>query len=247
MSTEHLLTDAALPVAGALALGGGLLAFASPCVLPLIPGYLGYVSGSTVPTEGAATRRRTVAGAGLFVSGFSVVFIGLFVLSGTAGLFLLQYAGALERGGGVIMIVLGLVFVGQVTVLQRQLKLTWRPRAGLVGAPLLGAIFALGWTPCIGPTILAIISLASYTGDPGRAAVLGIAYCVGLGAPFVLVALGFQWATASMRWLRRHTRTINILGGSAIIVMGVLMAAGVWGSFLSATMGSVISEFLPAL
>lgn len=245
MGAEGVLTDGALPIATALALAGGLLAFLSPCVLPLVPGYLGYVTGVTDAKR--MRRGRTAAGAGLFVLGFSVIFLGIFVLAGTFGVFVLQYGPVLERIGGAVMVLLGFVFIGQVTFLQRQLKPTWRPRAGLLGAPLMGAVFALGWTPCIGPTMLAVINLASYAGDPGRAAVLGVAYCLGLGIPFVLVALGFGWVTGSVAWVRRHIRAINIVGGVLIIAMGALMLLGLWGPLLSQTMGGVISEFLPAL
>jgi len=230
----------ALPVAFA----AGLLAFLSPCVLPLVPGYLGYVTGVTDARE--LRRGRTALGAGLFVLGFSVVFLGIVVLSSTVGLFFLRYEDVLQRIGGVIIIVLGFVFIGQVTFLQQQLKPSWRPRAGLAGAPLLGAVFAIGWTPCIGPTLGAVIALASYEGDAGRAAILGVAYCLGLGIPFLLVALGFGWVGGSVRWVRRHIRAFNIVGGVLLIVMGVLMVSGLWGAILSSFLG-VVNGFAPAL
>jgi len=230
----------AIPVA----LGAGLLAFLSPCVLPLVPGYLGYVSGVTSAED--QRRGRTVLGAALFVLGFSVVFLGVFVLSSTVGVFLLQYGGILERIGGVILILLGLVFIGQVTFLQRQWKPSWRPAAGLAGAPLLGAVFAVGWSPCIGPTLGAVIALASYQGDPGRAAIIGAFYCLGLGIPFLLVAIGFGWVGSSVAWVRRHIRTLNIVGGALLMLMGVLMVTGLW-SLLMSNFQAVIGGFLPAL
>lgn len=244
MGPGEIAAAGSLWLAIPIALGAGLLAFLSPCVLPLVPGYLGYVSGVTEAEK--ATRGRTLLGATLFVLGFSAVFLGIFVLSGTVGIFLLQYGAVLERVGGVILIVLGLVFIGQVTFLQRQFKPTWRPAAGLAGAPLLGAVFAIGWSPCMGPTLGAVIALASYQGDPGRAAIIGGFYCLGLGIPFLLVAIGFGWVSSSVAWVRRHIRTINIIGGALLIAMGVLMVTGVWGIVMS-SFQVVISGFLPAL
>jgi len=230
----------ALPIA----FGAGLLAFLSPCVLPLVPGYLGYVTGASDPSQ--LRRGRTALGASLFVLGFSVVFLGIFVLSSTVGLFFLRYEDVLQRIGGAVIIVLGFVFIGQVTFLQRQFKPTWRPRAGLAGAPLLGAVFAIGWTPCIGPTMGAVIALASYEGDPGRAAIVGLFYCLGLGIPFLLVALGFGWVGGSVAWVRRHIRVFNIVGGALLIAMGILMVTGLWGAIMSNFLG-VVSGFEPAL
>lgn len=244
MNPGDLVGGGALGLALPVAFAAGLLAFLSPCVLPLVPGYLGYVTGVTDARE--LRRGRTALGAGLFVLGFSVVFLGIVVLSSTVGLFFLRYEDLLQRIGGVIIIVLGFVFIGQVTFLQRQLKPSWRPRAGLAGAPLLGAVFAIGWTPCIGPTLGAVIALASYEGDAGRAAILGAAYCLGLGIPFLLVALGFGWVGGSVRWVRRHIRTFNIVGGVLLIVMGVLMVSGLWGAILSSFLG-VVNGFAPAL
>ena len=244
MNPGDIVGGGALGLALPIAFAAGLLAFLSPCVLPLVPGYLGYVTGASDPSQ--LRRGRTVLGASLFVLGFSVVFLGIFVLSSTVGIFFLRYEDLLQRIGGVIIIVLGFVFIGQVTFLQRQLKPSWRPRAGLAGAPLLGAVFAVGWTPCIGPTIGAVIALASYQGDAGRAAVVGIAYCLGLGIPFLLVALGFGWVGSSVAWVRRHIRAFNIVGGALLIAMGVLMVTGVWGAIMSSFLG-VVGAFVPAL
>ena len=240
MGIEQILGDGNLLLALPIALAAGLLSFLAPCVLPLVPGYLGYVTGTTAAAS--QTRGRTVLGAALFVLGFSVVFLSIFVLSGTVGLFVLQYRDLITRIAGVIVIVLGLVFIGQVTFLQRDIKPRWRPAPGLAGAPLLGAVFAIGWVPCIGPTVGAVIALASYEANPGRAAIIGAFYCVGLGIPFILVALGFGWVGSSIGWVKRHIRAINIVGGALLVATGVAMVSGLWGMLLS-WLGVVIGGF----
>ncbi len=244
MGPGDIVVSGGLWLAVPIALAAGLLSFLSPCVLPLVPGYLGYVSGVT---GGAPkTRSRVVAGSLLFIGGFSLVFMAVFVFAGTVGRFLLQYGDLIMRIGGVLIILLGLVFIGQVTFLQRTVKPSWQPRTGLIGAPVLGILFALGWTPCIGPTIVAVGFLAGYGGDPGRAALIGLAYCLGLGLPFVLVALGFGWVGTSIGWVKKHIRAVNIAGGVLLVIIGVLMVTGLWGVLMS-HLGAVISGFVPAL
>ena len=236
------VVDGALWLAVPLALAAGLLSFLSPCVLPLVPGYLGYVSGVA---NGAERRRsRMVIGALLFVLGFSLVFIAVNFLGAVAGRFFLDYVDILQRIGGAVVIILGLAFIGQVTFLQRTVKPSWQPRMGLVGAPLLGIVFALGWTPCIGPTLTAVFALSSF--DPARAILLASVFCLGLGIPFVLVALGFGWVSSSMAWAKKHVRAINIVGGVLLIVVGVLLLTGLWNVLLSEFM-AVIYGFVPAL
>lgn len=236
------VVDGALWLAIPLALAAGLVSFLSPCVLPLVPGYLGYVSGVA---NGAERRRsRMVLGALLFVFGFSLVFISVNFLGTVAARFFLEYQDVLQRVGGAIVILLGLAFIGQVTFLQRTIKSAWQPRMGLLGAPLLGVVFALGWTPCIGPTMTAVFNLSGF--DPVRAIVLASMFCLGLGIPFVLVALGFGWVSASMAWAKKHVRAINIVGGVLLIVVGLLLLTGLWNLLLSEFM-AVIYGFVPAL
>ena len=220
-----------------VALAAGALSFASPCVLPLVPGYLGYVGG--VDRTGDRARSRTVLGAALFVLGFSVVFVLTFVVFGAAGYALIRYQELITRMAGVVVIVLGVVFIGGLGPLQRRLAPVWRPRTGLVGAPLLGAVFAVGWTPCLGPMLTTIQTLALSTGSVGTAAVLAICYSLGLGLPFVLLAVGFGWATGAVAALRRHVRAINLAGGVLLVVIGVLMVSGVWTLALSALQSSI--------
>lgn len=245
MGPGEIVSQGNLLVALPIALLAGLLSFLSPCVLPLVPGYLGYVTGVTDAND--LRRGRTTLGAALFVLGFSVVFLGIIVLSSTVGLFFLQYGGIIERVAGAIVIILGLVFIGQVTFLQRTVRPSWRPAAGLAGAPLLGAVFAIGWTPCLGPTYVAVVSLASYEGNPGRAAIIGVFYCLGLGIPFLLVALGFGWVGGSIAWVKKHIRVVNIVGGVMLVLIGLLMVTGFWGYFLSSIMGVINDGFIPPL
>ncbi|MET0303994.1 MAG: cytochrome c biogenesis CcdA family protein [Microbacteriaceae bacterium] len=243
-SAGEIVASGGLWLALPIALAAGLLSFLSPCVLPLVPGYLGYVSG--IATGRTRTKRRMLAGVGLFVAGFSVVFVSAFVLVGTVGTFVLRYESLLTRIAGVVVIIMGVVFIGQVSFLQRTVKPRWQPATGLAGAPLLGIVFAIGWTPCVGPTLIAAQSLVLNMGDPGRAALVGVAYCLGLGIPFLLVALGLGWVGTSIGWVKRHIRGINIAGGVVLILIGALMVSGLWNEILS-WMGGAIGGFETAL
>ena len=218
------VTSGALPLAVAVAALAGLVSFASPCVLPLVPGFLGYVSGLTGEPLADRSRGRMMLSALLFVLGFTAVFVlgSLFVT--TAGRALIEYRSVLMRLGGVVVIVMGLVFLGVGG--QREARIRWRPRPGLGGAPVLGAVFALGWAPCTGPTLAAVLVMASATADPqvGRSVMLATAYGIGLG----LIAAGLDRAGRASGWLRRHQRTIQVVGGIMLVLVGLLMLTGVW-------------------
>ena len=244
MNPGAVVLNGGLWLAVPIAIAAGLLSFLSPCVLPLVPGYLGYVSGVTSGRE--KTRGRMLAGVGLFVAGFSVVFLAVSLLIGTVGVFVTQYTDVILRVAGVVVILMGIVFIGQVSFLQRTIKPGWQPRTGLIGAPLLGIVFAVGWTPCVGPTLIAVSSMALDQGNLGRALLIGVAYCIGLGIPFLLVALGFGWVTGSLAFLRRHIRTINIIGGSLLIAIGLLMVSGLWSIWMY-ELQAVITGFVPAI
>jgi cytochrome c-type biogenesis protein len=215
-----------------IAIAAGLLSFLSPCVLPLVPGYLGFVSGVSSGRE--RTRGRMLLGVALFIAGFSLVFLAVSLLVGTVGVFVTTYTDVILRIAGVVVILMGIVFIGQVSFLQRTIKPGWRPRTGLIGAPLLGIVFAVGWTPCVGPTLIAVQSMVLDQGNLGRALIVGVAYCVGLGIPFLLVAIGFGWVGGSVAWVKRHIRSVNIAGGALLIIIGLLMVSGVWRTFISA-------------
>ena len=248
----ELVYSGALWVAIPIAIAAGLVSFLSPCVLPLVPGYLGYVSGiASVPesSEPAAlrrARRRMLAGVWLFIAGFSTVFVLATALAGVAGVWLRTWQDPLTRVLGLVLIVLGLVFVGAFRPMQRSRKLSFTPKVGLAGAPLLGIVFALGWTPCIGPTLAVVLSLSLSGESAGRGALLGLAYCLGLGIPFVLLALGFSWATRSVSWFKRHIRAVNIAGGALLMVIGVLMLSGLWSVWMF-QLQAVIGGYVPAI
>ena len=237
-----LIADGGLWLAIPIALAAGVLSFLSPCVLPLVPGYLGYVSGIAGGAE--RSRRRMVLGALLFILGFTVVFVAFNFLGALSATLYYDYVDILQRIGGIVIIVLGLAFIGQVTFLQRTIKPSWQPRTGLIGAPLLGVIFALGWSPCLGPTMATVFLLSSF--DPGRAVLLAVVYCLGLGIPFLLVALGLGWVTTSIAWVKRRIRVVNIVGGVLLIVVGLLLVTGLWNLLLF-QFQAVIDGFIPAL
>ena len=242
-----------LLVALGVCLLAGLVSFASPCVVPLVPGYLSYLAAvvgvDEQPPPGAikappAARWRVAGSAALFVAGFTVVFVlgTVAVLGMTTTLITNQLA--LQRVGGVLTIVMGLVFVGLVPALQREARFSPKQLTTVAGAPVLGAVFALGWTPCLGPTLTGVITVASATegANVARGIALVIAYCLGLGIPFVLLAFGSAGAVAGLGWLRRHTRAIQIFGGALLIAVGGLLVTGVWNDFISWLRDALVSD-----
>jgi len=243
-SLGDIIFQGPLLLALPIALAAGFVAFASPCVLPLVPGYLGYVSGVTGVNgvAGATTRPklRLVIGVVLFILGFSSVFIAFSIVFASVGLLLVPWIDLILRFAGVLIILMGFVFIGQVTFLQRTLKIPLAHANGLIGAPLLGVVFGLGWAPCIGPTLIAVNTLALTVGDIPRAVILAGAYCLGLGVPFLLIALGLGWVTQGVGWLKRHLRTLNIAGGVVLMAIGTAMVFGLWQIWMS-SLQAVIS------
>jgi cytochrome c-type biogenesis protein len=227
----HAVTDGPLLVAAGVAALVGLVGFLSPCVLPLVPGYLSYVAGLSGSDE-RPTQRRMFAGALLFVLGFTIIFVLEGVLFGSLGAAIRDHTLGIERVLGVVTIVMGVVFLGGIGFLQRERRIHKLPTPGLLGAPLLGAAFGLAWAPCLTPTFGAVYSLAFQEGTAGRGAFLMFCYCLGLGVPFVLVALGFGWVSGALGFVRRHIRVVSQVGGLLLIVIGVLLVTGEWNHWM---------------
>lgn len=226
-----LVADGSLPLAIGLAVLAGVVSFASPCVLPLVPGFLGYVTGLTDERR----RTRMVTGAFLFVVGFGVIMVGLAATYGWAMDLARAHQGIALRIGGVIVILLALVYLGFIG--QRGTALRWRPAAGLLGAPVLGAVFGLGMSPCIGPVYGAILVMASPIGVAGSTVTRGVTlaafYSLGLGIPFLAIAAGWSRAERASRWLRDHHRPVQLIGGGLMLAVGVLMVAGIWEQLMA--------------
>ncbi|MFF9869798.1 cytochrome c biogenesis CcdA family protein [Streptomyces sp. NPDC013953] len=226
---NETVLSGALLLALPIAVLGGLVSFFSPCVLPLVPGYLSYVTGVTGTDLAEARRGRMTAGAVLFVVGFSAVFVSGGALFGYFGWTLQQHRETLTAVLGVLMILMGIFFMGLMPwFTQREFRFHKRPVAGLAGAPLLGALFGIGWTPCIGPTLASVNALAANEASAGRGALLTVAYCLGLGLPFVLAAIAFRKALGAFAWVKRHYAWVMRIGGGMMIVTGLLLLTGAW-------------------
>jgi cytochrome c-type biogenesis protein len=264
MGAVETVATGSLLLAAPIAFAAGAVSFLSPCVLPLVPGYLSYVTGLTgaelagedaaassppgdaattaalgatsgdgtvltrEPDTLARTKGRVLLGSILFVLGFTVVFVSYGVLFGALGEALLRYQQPITRGLGVLVIVLGLAFLGLVPGTQREWRLHRAPQLGLWGAPFLGVLFGLGWTPCIGPTLGAVQTLAFTEASAARGALLSAVYCLGLGLPFVLVGLLFRRALGAIGWVRRHSALVMRVGGAMLVAIGVLLVTGLW-------------------
>ena len=238
--------DGPFVLAAVLSLAAGAVSFASPCVIPLVPGYLSYLTALTgresEQTEGTGSdtavrvRSRLVGATGLFVAGFTLVFVlQSWLVLGVVDAIKLNSTW-LMRLGGVVTIVMGLAMLGLIRPLQRERRIHAHPAGRVVGALLLGGFFGLGWTVCIGPTLQGVLAL-SYASNLNAASWRGLFlvlfYCAGLGLPFLLLALGFGWAGSAVAVLRRHSRTIQRVGAILLIAVGVAMLTGLWADFLT--------------
>lgn len=215
-------------VALPIAVLAGAISFFSPCVVPLLPGYLSYVTGLSAAELGSARRGRMLAGTSLFVAGFSAVFILTGVLFGAIGNALLEHQTTITRVLGAVTVLLGLVFLGGFGFLQRDVRVHRVPAVGIAAAPLLGILFGFGWTPCIGPTLGTVMNLAATEGSSGRGAALALVFSLGLGIPFIVAALAFRRMLGAVAWVRRHQLLVIRTGGALMIAIGLLLLTGVW-------------------
>ncbi|WP_066360932.1 cytochrome c biogenesis CcdA family protein [Herbidospora mongoliensis] len=229
MNLADTVASGSLLVALPIALLAGLVSFLSPCVLPLVPGYLSYVTGMSADPK----RGRLVLGSLLFVLGFALVFVLGGALFGGLGSTLLGNAEVITRVLGGITIVLGLAFIGIIPGMQRDFRIHKLPAAGLAGAPLLGIVFGLGWTPCIGPTLAVVLTLSVDQGSAARGALLAFGYALGLGLPFVAAGLAYRKALHTFRAVRRHSQLITRIGGAMLVAVGLLLVTGLWGELIA--------------
>jgi cytochrome c-type biogenesis protein len=225
---QHQASSGSLVLAIPVALVAGLVSFFSPCVIPLLPGYLSYATGLSGADLEHARRGRMLAGALLFVLGFTAVYVLLGWVSGSVGSWLVEWRSQLEVVLGVMTILLGLAFMGLVPFFQRDFRIHKVPAVGLAAAPLLGFLFGVGWTPCIGPTLAAITNLSLNEATAGRGALLSAVYCIGLGLPFIVAALAYRRALGAFAFVRRHQQWVTRLGGIMLVLVGLALVTGWW-------------------
>jgi cytochrome c-type biogenesis protein len=245
-SVGQTVLDGSLLLAVPVALAAGLVSFLSPCVLPLVPGYLGYVTGLSGVDLEQQRRGRLLAGAALFVAGFTAIYVALGWAAGALGRNLQEHSAGMARLLGIVTVALGLVYLGVLPGLAGERRLDVRPAAGLAGAPLLGAAFGFGWTACTGPTLAAVEALAGIGGNPARGALLASAYCAGLGVPFLLAAVAYRRALGAFAAVRRHRVLVTRIGGALLVTVGVLLATGAWFTLMT-HLQAAVTGFEPAI
>jgi len=241
------VTSGSLLLALPIAVAAGTVSFLSPCVLPLVPGYLSFVTGMVGADLEEAGKGRVLLGSVLFVAGFTAVFVSFGLAFGGLGGLLLAHATVITKVLGAVTVLLGFAFMGLVPGLQRDVRFhSWPTRFGLVGAPLLGVLFGLGWTPCIGPTLAAVLSLATTEASATRGALLSAAYCLGLGLPFIAVGVAMRRTAGTLSFVRRHYRAVMTTGGVMLVMVGLLLVSGEWTNLVIHLRGWV-SNYAPVL
>ena len=236
-----IIFDGNLLIASAVAIFAGVVSFASPCVLPLVPGYLSYAAGMTE----VRSRGRAALGSILFVLGFSVLFISYGAIFGSLGSKISSNSNLISVILGSLTIAMGIIFLFNQKF-YRSFKPAWKVRAGLVGAPMLGLLFGIGWTPCIGPTLAAVQTLSFQESSALRGAILSFAYCVGLGSPFILVGIFFDKSKRLRKFFSRHGNYLTLIGGLFLILIGILQVTGLWAEVMN-SLRSWISDFAPVI
>jgi cytochrome c-type biogenesis protein len=235
-----IATSGPLLLAVAVAALAGLATFLSPCVLPLVPGYLSYVTGlAGADLDAGRGRGRILAGVSLFIAGFSAVFVAGAVAAAQVGLALYRHDRAIQLVVGALIVLFGLAFLGLVPGLQREWRIRRLPAAGLYAAPVFGAVFALSWVPCVGPTLGAVLGLAAVGGSPPRALTLAAAYCLGLGLPFIAFGLGLRRLLGLFAAVRRNSRWVTWIGGALLVLTGLALMTGAWDLFVNWLRGTV--------
>lgn len=244
---QETASSGSLLLAVPLALLAGLVGFFSPCVIPLLPGYMSYVTGISgadlAAGEGERQRGRMLAGSVLFVLGFTAIFVFFGLATGAVGAWLVEYDRQIKIASGVVVILMGLAFIGLVPLMQREYRIHKVPGVGLASAPLLGIIFGFGWMPCTGPTLGAILSLGLTGGDAGRGGLLAGVYALGLGIPFLLLGLAYGRGMRALGWVRRHQVWVTRIGGAMLVLVGLMLVTGAWDEAVNWLQVHLISEW----